>query len=313
VSFLYIKGDIMTIQETKVEYITNSRTIHEINNSIAYYNYEGNHFRVFESFEDAKAFTNGEDVYIKEDFDSEEDLDVFLENTDICSVCGEICGPDDECYYDEETSDACCTICCFYDERDNVYRKGNELEFRLKEFAEGSECCPHCGGDYKQVENDEDFDCIIENYQCNECNKRWFKRYSFDKVGAGDSMHIITSEDEEMLASENKAMGDFLENQIGFSQEDVSTIANDSKQLYCVHVTCNNSLQHYSMYVTEDKAKEKYLELCKKWYAENGVENLRAVVEDLKLNDIQFYDGYYGSEEYYDACDGAHVAWEKLS
>jgi len=90
-------------------------------------------------------------------------------------------------------------------------------------------------------------------------------------------------------------------------------IANDSKPLYCVHVVSNNTLEHYSMYATEDQAKAKYLKLCKTWYREDGVENHHEFVKDLELNEVEFYDGYYNSIEYHESCDNAHVTWEKLS
>lgn len=271
----------MTAEITKIKTLQGFE-VKEVNNSVAYIEAISK-ILLYASLEDA-ATSLKEDIPALEIFDSKEELEAFLRETEICSVCGEICCPDDECYSDYDTGDACCTKCCFYDERDDVYRKG-----------------------------DEEVDCIIEHFECKECNQRWFKRYSFDKVGAGDSMHIITSEDEDMLAAENKAMGDFLEKQIGFTQEDVTNIANSSKQLFCVHVVCNNTLEYYSLYTNEDKAKEKYIELCKEWYKEEGVENYKEFGEDLKLNEIEFYDNYYCSEEYHAACDYAHVTWEKLS
>jgi len=299
----------MTTEITKKETVQGFVLI-EYNNTIACIRAVGKYL-LFTSFNDAIRALK-EDVEAVKKFDSEEDLDRFLEDTEICSVCGEICWPDDECYSDEETGDACCTKCCFYDERDDVYRKGTELEFRLKEFAEGSECCPHCGSeDYEQDEKDEEPDCIIEHFECKNCNQRWFKRYSFDKVGAGDSMHIITSEDEDMLAAENKAMGNFLEKQVGFSQEDVSNIANGDTQFYCVHVVCENTLEHYSIYTSEEKAIEKYLDLCKEWYNEESVEKFRQ--NNQYENDAELFDAYYGSDEYHNSSDYANVSWEKLS
>ena len=113
--------------ETRVEYIgadLSSRSIHELEGTIAYYNYEGIHFRVFSSFIDAKAFVNGELVKPIADFDSEDDLDIFFEDSEICSSCGIILWPDSECYEDIDTAESCCTGCCFFDEEANGYRKG---------------------------------------------------------------------------------------------------------------------------------------------------------------------------------------------
>lgn len=73
----------MTIaKEIKVEYIGgdfSSRSVHELEGGVSYYNYEGTHFRVFETFNNAKAFLNGEPVKVIAEFDSEEELDRFLE------------------------------------------------------------------------------------------------------------------------------------------------------------------------------------------------------------------------------------------
>jgi len=300
----------MTTEITKTQTIQGFE-VKEVNNSVAYIEAISK-ILLYASLENA-ATSLKEDIPALKVFDSKEELDNFLEETEICSVCGEICWPDDECYEDAESKDACCTKCCFLDETENVYRKGTKLEYGLKKFIE-DEKCPHCGSDdYEQNEKDEEPDCIIEHFECKECNQRWFKRYSFDKVGAGDSMHIITSEHEDMLVAENKAMGDFLEKQIVFTQEDVSNIANGGTQFYCVHVVCENVLVYYSICTSEEKAKEKYLELCKEWYRENGVENHKAFLEDLELTEIKMFDSYYDSSEYHDACDYAHVTWEKLS
>lgn len=70
-----------------------SRTVHELDNKMAYYNYQGNHFRLFRSFDDAMRFiksTKHEDSelnkLIVEEFDSEDELDSYLENIESNSV-----------------------------------------------------------------------------------------------------------------------------------------------------------------------------------------------------------------------------------
>lgn len=131
----FLKGKIMAITtKTKMQYVTPSRSIHELNNRIAYYNHEDIHFRIFHSYEDALEFiTQGEEgVTVVADFDSKEDFDRFLEDSEICSVCGKVCFPDDECYEDGETSDTCCTECCFYDESNDMYHKGTIEEAYYK-------------------------------------------------------------------------------------------------------------------------------------------------------------------------------------
>lgn len=124
------------LKEKNVEYIGfGSRSIHELESGISYYNYEGIHFRVFGSFDDAKAFLRGEPVEVIAEFDSEEDLDRFLEDledTEICNGCGKVCFLDDECYEDADTGDAYCTECCFYDESNDMYRVGTIEEHLYK-------------------------------------------------------------------------------------------------------------------------------------------------------------------------------------
>lgn len=301
----------MKQKETKVEYITKSRTIHEINNSIAIYNFESNHFRVFESFANAKAFINEENIHVIHEFDSKEDLNSFLENTEICSVCGEICWPDDECYNDEDSSDACCTNCCFYDEADDVYRKGTKLEYGLKKFIEDDKC-PHCGSQCFEQNLTKKIDGnILLHYECANCEGQWHERYVIDKVESGETEHRVTSENEDSIISENKAMKDYLEKQIGFNEDDITNITNNTKKLYCVHLVHENNLEHYSLYSTEDKAKAKYLELCRSWYAQDGVDKFRK--SNKSSNEVEMYDSYDNSDEYYNAGDNTHVTWEKLS
>ncbi|MCK9552335.1 hypothetical protein [Aquamicrobium sp.] len=78
----------MPKEARREEYITPSHSIHELKNGMAYYNYNGTHYRVFNSYEDALEFATygGEGVTVVADFDSEEDLDRFLEGTEKSSV-----------------------------------------------------------------------------------------------------------------------------------------------------------------------------------------------------------------------------------
>lgn len=69
------------IQEEQVKYIGgdfSSRSLHELKNGLAYYNYEGTHFRVFSSFKEAEAFIKGEPAKVIANFDDENELDKFL-------------------------------------------------------------------------------------------------------------------------------------------------------------------------------------------------------------------------------------------
>jgi len=114
----------------------------------------------------------------------------------------------------------------------------------------------------------------------------------------------------ENIISENKHLGDYLEKTLGFTQEDVSNIANGGAQLFVVHVVCDNSLEEYKQFTALEKAKEFELEMCKKWYKEDGFENFKVNFEDSDSSEYDLYSEYYNSEEYNDACDNAKVTLE---
>lgn len=64
-----------------IEY-SSDKTLHGLENGMAYYNYQGNHFRVFASFEDGCKFCESSkslDELVIADFESEEDMDKYLE------------------------------------------------------------------------------------------------------------------------------------------------------------------------------------------------------------------------------------------
>jgi len=56
-----------------------NRTLHELENGMAYYNYEGSVYSVFNSFEDGLKFleTRNQMLVISE-FETEDELDIFL-------------------------------------------------------------------------------------------------------------------------------------------------------------------------------------------------------------------------------------------
>ena len=60
--------------------VSANRTIDVLDNGLAYYNYEGNHFRLFATKNDALAFVeNNDDSLVIKEFDDEESLDNYLE------------------------------------------------------------------------------------------------------------------------------------------------------------------------------------------------------------------------------------------
>lgn len=75
------KQDGVGLNEVKVHEVTASRTLHGLENGLAYYNYEGNHFRVFDSFENGLKWLDvRDDLLVIADFEDENKLDDFLKN-----------------------------------------------------------------------------------------------------------------------------------------------------------------------------------------------------------------------------------------
>lgn len=71
------------LSETKVVEIAANKTLHELSNGLAYYNYKGTHFRVFNNFEDGLKFleTFNHKLVIA-NFDTSDELDNYLEDVD---------------------------------------------------------------------------------------------------------------------------------------------------------------------------------------------------------------------------------------
>lgn len=95
------------LEEVKVLEYAADKSLHECRNGLAYYNHQGNHFRVFRSFDDGQKYLEAiddEDLVIAE-FESDEHLDEFLLNSGKCANCGYI----GELSYDSNTVD---TVVC---------------------------------------------------------------------------------------------------------------------------------------------------------------------------------------------------------
>ena len=77
---MYKIAEIDEIVEVIVEYERPNRTLHGLSNGLAYYDYEGVHFRVFNSFKDGlKWMETRDESWVVEEFEDEQDLDDFLE------------------------------------------------------------------------------------------------------------------------------------------------------------------------------------------------------------------------------------------
>lgn len=106
------------------------KTIHETERGFAYYNYQGTHFRVFKSFEDAITFT-----YSKEDlselviaeFDYEDELEQFMDDNEICAKCGKVCDFTTDCNptHDGEPLCAECSVFCESCSKHYIEEDGN--------------------------------------------------------------------------------------------------------------------------------------------------------------------------------------------
>ena len=66
------------LSEVYVKYIANNKTVHELACGLAYYNYQGNHFRVFRDMFDALLFTDGAHIHSLVDFTSESEMDTWI-------------------------------------------------------------------------------------------------------------------------------------------------------------------------------------------------------------------------------------------
>jgi hypothetical protein len=67
------------LQEVELHEERADRTLHGLKNGLAYYNYEGVHFRVFNSFEDGLHWLdNGDDDLVIAEFENEQELDSYL-------------------------------------------------------------------------------------------------------------------------------------------------------------------------------------------------------------------------------------------
>jgi hypothetical protein len=73
------------IEEINVEEYSANKTLHECECGLAYYNYQGNHFRVFKTFDDGKEYieTSDDESLVIAEFEDEDDLDEFLLNCKI--------------------------------------------------------------------------------------------------------------------------------------------------------------------------------------------------------------------------------------
>ncbi len=83
--------------------------------------------------------------------------------------------------------------------------------------------------------------------------------------------------------------------------------------MYQVHVVADNELQEIFQNLTKDEAEILYLQKCHEWYEEGGVYAYQKlyVGEDKSMRENDF-DEYYGSDQYYEAEDNAHVVMEVM-
>lgn len=135
---------------------------------------------------------------------------------------------------------------------------------------------------------------------------------TFDIIEQTPLWKLYGFEDEyiEMMESENKAMGDFLEQKLGFTHSGVSNIANGTQVLIAVHVVCFNKLEEYKLFTNENEAKAHYVSMCKKWYNSDAFENFKANCSESEISEYDMYEKYVDSEEYKDADSDARVSLE---
>ena len=68
------------IKEIEFHEESANKTLHGLENGLAYYNYKGTHFRVFNSFENGLHWLdNRNDELVIADFETDKELDEFLD------------------------------------------------------------------------------------------------------------------------------------------------------------------------------------------------------------------------------------------
>ncbi|MDX4028338.1 hypothetical protein [Aliarcobacter skirrowii] len=97
----------------------------------------------------------------------------------------------------------------------------------FKRWSEDS-CCPFCGdhGDYGfSFDFDENWQHqeVHRTISCPECQNEWTERYNLSKIYSEGKEEIFTSEEEDLLAYENKRMRAFLE-KLGFSPSEITDL-----------------------------------------------------------------------------------------
>jgi len=82
--------------------------------------------------------------------------------------------------------------------------------------------------------------------------------------------------------------------------------------MYQVHVVVDNELQEIFQNLTKDEAEILYLQKCHEWYKEGGICAYQKIYVDEKSMRENDFDEYYGSDQYYEAEDNAHVIMEVM-
>jgi len=82
-----------------------------------------------------------------------------------------------------------------------------------------------------------------------------------------------------------------------------------SKKLYQIIVLCDNELEILLQNLSYDDMKKEYLILCKEWYIQDSLEKFKIENKD-DYDEMEIYDAYKISEDYFSADDRANVIWE---
>lgn len=80
---------------------------------------------------------------------------------------------------------------------------------------------------------------------------------------------------------------------------------------YVVWAIYANNLEFYKNGMTKEDAETLYVELCNKWYREDGLENFKEFLEVKELSISQYHE-YYQSEQYFDSGDLSHISLEQI-
>ena len=165
------------VHEVSVDYIGGyAKSVHTMSNGLAFYNYEGNHFRVFNSYDDAMRWAKdeGDDSLVIAEFDDEDELDKYILGKTRCLYCDTL--------YEEDLHFAC--DCCGNGMCDDCYNADKEHSQHYNRPLENCETQLQRALVLQKCQNNE------PEYLCQSC---------LDKAFADEKFKYISDNIEKLI------------------------------------------------------------------------------------------------------------------